>query len=50
MAGLVAGLRRGLPLPECGRLANHVAAFAVTGPGCWERVPPLSSLLPELPE
>jgi sugar/nucleoside kinase (ribokinase family) len=45
MAGMVAGLRQGLPLPECGRLANCVAAFAVTGPGCWERVPSLSSLL-----
>jgi sugar/nucleoside kinase (ribokinase family) len=47
MAGLVAGLRRGLSLPRCGRLANRVAAFAVTGPGCWERVPPLESLLAE---
>ena len=46
MAGLVAGLLRGLLLAECGRLANRVAAFAVTGPGCWERVPPLASLLP----
>jgi ribokinase len=45
MAGLVAGLLRGLPLPECGRLANRVAAFAVTGPGCWERVPRLETLL-----
>lgn len=44
LAGCVAGLVRGLPLPECGRLANRVAAFAVTGPGCWERVPPLSTL------
>lgn len=44
LAGLVAGLLQGLPLPECGRLANRVAAFAVTGPGCWERVPPLASL------
>jgi sugar/nucleoside kinase (ribokinase family) len=45
MAGLVAGLLEGLPLPECGRLANRAAAFAVTGPGCWERVPPLAALL-----
>jgi sugar/nucleoside kinase (ribokinase family) len=46
MAGLVAGLLGGLTLPECGRLANQVAAYAVTGPGCWERVPPLVSLVP----
>jgi sugar/nucleoside kinase (ribokinase family) len=45
LAGLVAGLLRGLTLKARGRLANRVAAFAVTGPGCWERVPPLSSLL-----
>jgi sugar/nucleoside kinase (ribokinase family) len=44
MAGLIAGLIAGLPLPECGRLANRAAAFAVTGPGCWERVPPLATL------
>jgi sugar/nucleoside kinase (ribokinase family) len=44
MAGLIAGLIAGLPLPECGRLANRAAAFAVTGPGCWERVPPLAAL------
>jgi len=44
LAGLVAGLLQGWPLPEAGRLANRVAAFAVTGPGCWERVPPLSAL------
>jgi sugar/nucleoside kinase (ribokinase family) len=46
MAGLVAGLLRGLPLRECGRLANRVAAFSLTGPGCWERVPRLETLLP----
>jgi sugar/nucleoside kinase (ribokinase family) len=45
MAGMVAGLHRGLPLPECGRLANRAAAFAITGPGCWERVPRLEMLL-----
>lgn len=47
LAGMMAGLLQGLSLPECGRLANRVAAFAVTGPGCWERVPPLASLRDE---
>jgi sugar/nucleoside kinase (ribokinase family) len=46
LAGLVAGMLRGLSLEACGQLANRVAAFAVTGPGCWERVPPLATLLP----
>jgi len=45
LAGFVAGMLSGLPLESCGRLANRVAAYAVTGPGCWERVPPLASLL-----
>jgi sugar/nucleoside kinase (ribokinase family) len=44
MAGLVAGLLAGLPLPECGRLANRAAAYAITGPGCWERLPKLTAL------
>jgi sugar/nucleoside kinase (ribokinase family) len=47
LAGVVASLLLGLPLPECGHLANRAAAFAVTGPGCWERVPLLASLRKE---
>jgi sugar/nucleoside kinase (ribokinase family) len=45
LAGFVAGILSGLPLERCGQLANQVAAYAVTGPGCWERVPPLASVL-----
>jgi sugar/nucleoside kinase (ribokinase family) len=39
VAGLIAGLIRGLPLRECAKLGCQVAAYAVTGAGAYERIP-----------
>jgi len=39
MAGFIAGLLRGLPLADCARQGCQVAAYAVTGPGAYERIP-----------
>lgn len=39
VAGLIAGLVRGLPLAGCARLGCEVAAYAVTGPGAYVRIP-----------
>lgn len=42
IAGLIAGLVRGLPLEMCARLGCRAAAFAVTGPGSYQRIPRVS--------
>lgn len=39
IAGFIAGLARGLSLEACARLGCRVAAFAVTGPGAYPRIP-----------
>lgn len=39
IAGFIAGLARDLPLETCARLGCRVAAFAVTGPGAYPRIP-----------
>jgi len=40
VAGFIAGLIRGLPLSDCAKLGCQVAAYAVTGPGAYIRIPP----------
>ncbi len=44
VAGFIAGLVKGLPPAACARLGCRVAACAVTGPGAYTRVPPLSEI------
>jgi sugar/nucleoside kinase (ribokinase family) len=39
VAGLIAGLIRGLPLSDCVQLGCQVAAYAVTGTGAYMRIP-----------
>ena len=39
VAGLIAGLIRGLSLRECLQLGCRMAAYAVTGPGAYARIP-----------
>lgn len=39
IAGFIAGLAHDLPLEACARLGCRVAAFAVTGPGAYPRIP-----------
>ncbi len=39
IAGFIAGLTHGLSLEACARLGCRVAAFAVTGPGAYPRIP-----------
>ena len=39
VAGFIAGLIRGLPLRDCVQLGCQVAAYAVTGPGAYARIP-----------
>lgn len=43
-AGLLAGLREGLPLPEAARLGNAVAACGIQEKGATDGVPPLAEV------
>jgi len=44
VAGFIAGLVDGRPFDACARLGCRVAAYAVTGPGAYPRVPPLAEI------
>jgi len=44
VAGVIAGLVDGRPLADCAALGCRVAAYAVTGPGAYPRIPPLTDL------
>jgi sugar/nucleoside kinase (ribokinase family) len=44
VAGFVAGLIHGRSLYDCAQLGCKVAAFAVTGPGAYARIPPLAEI------
>ncbi len=44
VAGFIAGLVGGRPVADCALLGNRVAAFAVTGPGAYPRIPPLAEV------
>lgn len=44
VAGLITGLVHGRPLYDCASLGCKVAAFAVTGPGAYTRIPPLAEI------
>jgi sugar/nucleoside kinase (ribokinase family) len=44
VAGLIAGLVHGRSLYDCASLGCRVAAFAVTGPGAYARIPPLAEI------
>jgi len=44
VAGFIAGLIARRPRVECARLGCHVAAYAVTGPGAYSRVPRLEEI------
>jgi len=44
VGGFIAGLVAGRSRPDCARLGCHVAAYAVTGPGAYPRVPPLTEV------
>ena len=48
LAGLVAGLHRGWPLPRAARLGNAVAAQCIVAPGATTGVRPLSEVLEAL--
>jgi sugar/nucleoside kinase (ribokinase family) len=39
VAGFIAGLIQKLPLEGCARLGSQIAAYAVTGPGAYARIP-----------
>jgi len=45
VAGFSAGLVQQRPLAACTRLACRAASYAVTGPGAYPRIPPLSVLV-----
>ncbi len=45
MAGFIAGIVSGLTAYDAATLACRVAAFAVTGPGAYPRIPPLGEIM-----
>ena len=45
MAGFIAGIVSGQAIRDAAALACRVAAFAVTGPGAYPRIPPLAEIL-----
>lgn len=44
LAGVIAGLVTGRTLKGCARLGSRVAAYAVTGPGAYPRIPTLDEI------
>ena len=45
VAGVIAGTLTGMALADAARLGCQVAAYAVTGPGAYGRIPPLGEIL-----